>query len=326
MIDKKKLPIRELLVHLKERLEINLIAGKDGLNRSVSTPELNRPGLALSGFFETFSYDRIQIFGISESKFFKTLPAKEQEQILREFFSYEIPAIFFTTASEIKIPSLFKKYAQENAVPLFQTTLTTSQLVGRLYHYLEDFFAPEITLHGVLVDIFGVGTLIRGGSGIGKSECALQLVERGHRLVADDLVFIKKYQPEILVGKCSNINVHTMEIRGIGIFDVSQIFGWGRVRYQKKISLVVELVDADKFKIQEVNTGLKREKENILGVELERKIIPVKPGRNMALLVEVASLVFRQEQSGVSFPQQFNERLIKMMKENKKPGSIHNGW
>lgn len=321
----KHLPIQELYQHLGDRLKLELVTGETGLLRFIKIPEINRPGLALAGYYDDFSFDRVQLMGVTETNYFKTLSKERQNKILKKFFSFEIPCIIFTTAeTELKIPSIFVEYCQKFHVPLFSTAMPTSHFHGRLYHHMEDYFAPEITMHGDLIDIFGVGTLITGEGGVGKSECALQLVERGHRLVADDIIFIKKYVPDILVGKCSNLVRHNMEIRGIGVFDVTQIFGFGRVRYQKKISLVVHLVDQQNITL--ARTGLEKEKEMILGVEVDRKIIPVKPGRNMALLIEVAALVFRQSQMGKSGAQSLNETLIHAMKQNTKPGSVDDGW
>ncbi len=319
------LPIKELYSHLREKLKLELVTDETGLLRHIETPEVNRPGLALAGYFDDFSFERIQLMGITETNYFKTLNKERQQYILKRFFSYEIPCIIFTTAeTELKIPPIFIEFCRKFHVPLFSTPLPTSHFHGQLYHHLEDYFAPEITMHGDLVDIFGVGTLITGEGGVGKSECALQLVERGHRLVADDIIFIKKYTPDILVGKCSNLVRHNMEIRGIGVFDVSQIFGFGRVRYQKKISLVVHLIEQRQVSL--ARTGLEKEKEIILGVEVDRKIIPVKPGRNMALLIEVAALVFRQAQMGIGGAQSLNDKLIDAMQKRVKPGSVDNGW
>ncbi len=323
--ENKHLPIQQLFDHLKHKLKLDLVTGETGLLRFIKMPEINRPGLAIAGYFDDFSFDRIQLMGITETNYFKTLSKERQKNIMKRFFSYEVPCVIFTTAeTELKIPTVFVDFCRKFHVPLFSTPLPTSHFHGQLYHHLEEFFAPEITMHGVLVDIFGVGTLITGEGGVGKSECALQLVERGHRLVADDIIFIKKYSPDILVGKCSNLVKHNMEIRGIGVFDVTQIFGFGRVRYQKKISLVVHLIEQRHISV--ARTGLEQEKEMILGVEVDRKIIPVKPGRNMALLIEVAALVFRQTQMGMSSAESLNEQLINAMKKNTKPGSIDNGW
>lgn len=263
-----------------------LAAGAKGISRKVSTSRIQKPGLLLTALLEELHSDRIQIFGAAEIGYLKSL----SEEKLAESFSHieksQIPAIVVTRG--IEPPDFLSVFCEENAVPLLRTALSSSVLIEGITKYLEEKLAPSITLHGVFVDVLGVGILLIGKSGIGKSECALDLVSRGYRLVADDIVIIKRMPPSTLFGSATDVIRHHMEIRGLGIVNIKDLFGITAIREKKQMDLVIELVKWDPAGEYE-RLGFEETTYEILGVELPYSKVPVSPGRSVATIVEVAA-------------------------------------
>ena len=272
----------------------------------VESEDVNRTGLPLAGYFEYFPYKRIQIIGKTEYTYFQNISKKEREEVLDKFFSYEIPVLIVTRGLEVD-KDIIKKAKKYQRIVLSSKSNTT-RFINRLSNYLDSKLAPHVTIHGVLVDVYGIGVLIKGESSIGKSETALELIQKGHRLVADDAVEIRKVDESRLVGQAPELLKHYMEIRGIGIIDVKSLYGVGAIKNQKAIDLVIELENWNQKKYYD-RLGLDREYEEILGKEIEKLVIPVKPGRNTSMIIEVAAMNFRQKGMGIDAAKEFTEKL-----------------
>ena len=272
----------------------------------VESEDVNRTGLPLAGYFEYFPYERIQIIGKTEYTYFQNISKKEREEVLDKFFSYEIPVLIVTRGLEVD-KDIIKKAKKYQRIVLSSKSNTT-RFINRLSNYLDSKLAPHVTIHGVLVDVYGIGVLIKGDSSIGKSETALELIQKGHRLVADDAVEIRKVDESRLVGQAPELLKHYMEIRGIGIIDVKSLYGVGAIKNQKAIDLVIELENWNQKKYYD-RLGLDREYEEILGKEIEKLVIPVKPGRNTSMIIEVAAMNFRQKGMGIDAAKEFTEKL-----------------
>ena len=272
----------------------------------VESEDVNRTGLPLAGYFEYFTYERIQIIGKTEYTYFQNISKKEREEVLDKFFSYEIPVLIVTRGLEVD-KDIIKKAKKYQRIVLSSKSNTT-RFINRLSNYLDSKLAPHVTIHGVLVDVYGIGVLIKGESSIGKSETALELIQKGHRLVADDAVEIRKVDESRLVGQAPELLKHYMEIRGIGIIDVKSLYGVGAIKNQKAIDLVIELENWNQKKYYD-RLGLDREYEEILGKEIEKLVIPVKPGRNTSMIIEVAAMNFRQKGMGIDAAKEFTEKL-----------------
>lgn len=306
----KKVLIKDLLDHFT----LELIAGKSGLNREILTSDISRPGIEMTGYFKYFPKQRIQLIGMTEMAYFLNLSEEDQINRVEGLCDDETPGIIISRGMEV--PEIFIKIANEKGVPILQSKQKTTTLISQLTSYLEAEFAPRTALHGVLVDIYGVGVLITGKSGVGKSETALELIKRGHRLVADDRVEIHQQNHDTLIGSPPPIIEHLLEIRGLGIIDVMTLFGTGSVVNQKKISMVIHLETWDSTKHYE-RLGLDEETIRIIDIDIPRLRIPVKPGRNLAVIVEVAAMNFRMKRIGVNAAQQFSERLNEVIKNGK---------
>ena len=267
----------------------------------VESEDVNRTGLPLAGYFEYFPYERIQIIGKTEYTYFQNISKKEREEVLDKFFSYEIPVLIVTRGLEVD-KDIIKKAKKYQRIVLSSKSNTT-RFINRLSNYLDSKLAPHVTIHGVLVDVYGIGVLIKGESSIGKSETALELIQKGHRLVADDAVEIRKVDESRLVGQAPELLKHYMEIRGIGIIDVKSLYGVGAIKNQKAIDLVIELENWNQKKYYD-RLGLDREYE-----EIEKLVIPVKPGRNTSMIIEVAAMNFRQKGMGIDAAKEFTEKL-----------------
>lgn len=302
----KSLTVGDFIEKTKENLKVQLMAGDGGLGRAVAIPDINRPGLALAGYLDFFAFDRVQVMGLTEVNYMKQLDSAELMERLRRVFKYEIPCFIITRG--LMPPDEFLEVANEASVPVLRSLLTTTKVVSKIIVFLDNQFAPETNLHGVLVDIYGVGVIIMGRAGVGKSECALELIERGHRLVADDVIFIRRRGDRFLYGEGSSLLRHHMEIRGLGIFDVKNIFGVGAVRNTKRISMIVELEDWDSSKEYD-RTGITEDSYTILEVKLPKITVPVRPGRNMAIIVEVAALNHRLVEMGFDSEKYLTEQL-----------------
>ncbi len=297
----------------KIQLNLRLVAGEKGLDKEIRVGDINRPGLTLAGFFDFFAHDRIQIFGLGETAFMKKMTQKQRLDIYTSFFSYDINSCIFTHGEEPD--DLFKEFADRNGVPVFITDKYTTRFINSIVHLLDEAFAPTVTLHGTLVDVFGVGVLILGKSGVGKSECALELVERSHRLVADDMVEIRVIDESLLMGSGSPVLKHHMEIRGLGIINIREIFGIRSVRNRKRIELVVMLEEWDSTK-QYDRLGLDETCYSILDLHVPYIMVPVRPGRNIPIIVETAALNQRLRKLGINSAKELDDNLQRWM-ENK---------
>ena len=273
----------------------------------ISSPEINRPGLPLCGFFELFDNARMQIFGMAEIRFLEQKTDEEQYKILDEFFALNIPAVIITT--DLKVPSQMVACAKKHDTPILRTKERTSEFVAAMIGFLNVQLAPRLTRHGVLVEVYGEGVLILGDSGVGKSETAIELVKRGHRLIADDAVEIKRTSAKALVGSAPEIIRHYVELRGIGIVDVRRLFGMGSVKLAEKIDLVVTLEPWVQGKMYD-RLGMESETIEILGIHVPSLTIPVRPGRNLAVVLEIAAMNNRQKKMGYNTAEEFNKRLM----------------
>lgn len=272
----------------------------------ISSTEVNRPGLQMAGYFEFFDGDRIQIIGKSEHSFLNRFTDEKAEQRLRELFSRKPSAIVI--CRNLQVSDLYKKIAEEYDVPLLRTTTSTSEFEAALIAFLNLHLAPRITQHGVLVEVYGEGILLLGESGVGKSETAIELVKRGHRLIADDAVEIKRVSSKSLVGSAPDNIRHFIELRGIGIINASRIFGAGAVKLTEKIDLVIKMEPWDINKVYD-RMGLENQTTEILELQIPSLTIPVKPGRNLAVIIEVAAMNSRQKKLGYNAAEDLLKKL-----------------
>ena len=300
------LPVAEFLAEEQAGLKLHVIAGSGGLDRILCIPDVNRPGLALAGYLDYFAFDRAQVVGLTEINYMLQLEPAVLEERLKRIFAFEIPC--FIVSRGLMPPPVFLREANTNNVPILRSLLTTTKVVSKATVFLDEKFSPETSLHGTLVDVHGVGVLILGRPGVGKSESALELVERGHRLVADDLVSIRRRADRYLYGEGSNLVQHHMEIRGLGIVDVRNIFGVGAVRETKRVRLIIELEDWDADKEYD-RLGIEEEIFAVLEVRLPKLTVPVRPGRNIAIIIEVAALNQRLKDFGIHSAKLLEEQL-----------------
>ncbi|MDR0759126.1 MAG: HPr(Ser) kinase/phosphatase [Treponema sp.] len=311
-------------IDLKEHNSLNLhcIGGRKGLTRKIDIPDLNRPGLALSGFYESFASQRIQLFGRGEAAYLRKLTGERTLETVKQMFAYPIPCCIFT--HNLTPDREFFEEAENAQCPILQTDLGTAEFSSRIMRILSDIFAPQKSIHGVLVEVYGVGILILGDSGVGKSENALELIERGHRLVADDVVEIRCVNGNILMGSGANkIIGHHMEIRGLGIINVTHLFGVGAIRDRKQIQLVVVLEEWDSRKSYD-RLGIEEKVMEILGVSIPKLEIPVKPGRNIPIIIETAAMNERLKKMGYNSAREFNRNILKWI-ESDNARSVYFG-
>ena len=303
-------------IDLKEHNSLNLycIGGRKGLAREISIPDLNRPMGAIMGFYEDFAPQRIQIFGRGEVSYLRRLESLGELQTVSDLFSYPVPCCIFTHS--LQPHPEFMEIAEEAQCPLLQTNLGTADFTARLMRILAEIFAPRKSIHGVLVEVFGLGILILGDSGVGKSETALELIHRGHRLVADDVVDIHCVNGNMLMGAGANkIIGHHMEIRGLGIINITHMFGVRAIRNQKEIQLVVMLETWDSSRAYD-RLGLEDQFMDILGVSVPRLEIPVKPGRNIPIIIETAAMNERLKSMGYNAAKEFNKNILKWIESD----------
>lgn len=301
--------LQEIIDELK--LEV-IHLPKDSEEIKVTSSDVNRPGLQVAGFFDYFDNRRVQILGKVEYTYLNSLGDAERRNRLERLFETRIPAVVITRQLEV-FPEMIE-FSDKYCVSVLRSAQSTSYFMSSLIAYLNVQLAPRITRHGVLVEIYGEGVLMLGESGVGKSETAVELVKRGHRLVADDAVEIKKVSAKSLVGSAPSIIRHFIELRGIGIIDVKKIFGMGAVKDTEKIDLVINMEEWDEKK-QYDRLGLETQKTNILGLDIDSLTIPVRPGRNLAVILEIAAMNNRQKRMGYNAAQALNERLMNEMKE-----------
>ncbi len=295
-----------------EKFGLELIAGEEGINRPITTSDISRPGLEMAGYFDYYPAERVQLIGKTELSFVETLTNSEREIRLERLCTDITPGIIVTRG--LDIPEELIEAAERESVPLLRSKQKTTRFSSLLTNFLESKLAPTTAVHGVLVDIYGVGVLITGKSGVGKSETALELVKRGHRLVADDCVEIRQEDEDYLVGNSPELIEHLLEIRGLGIINVMTLFGAGAVRSYKKISVVMNLELWDPKK-QYDRLGLDEEKMKIIDTEVTKLTIPVRPGRNLAVIIEVAAMNFRLKRMGMNAAEQFTNRLSDVIED-----------
>jgi HPr kinase/phosphorylase len=292
-------------------LMLNCIGGRAGLVREITVPDLNRPGLALTGFYDNFGFERIQIFGRGETAFLERMAQRGEVENIERLFTEEVPCAVFT--HNLSPTEDFARLAEEAGCPILQTPLQTSEFSSRLIRALSNVFAPREITHGVLVEVFGLGVMILGDSGVGKSEAALELVERGHRLVADDAVEIRCVAGNILLGQGANQALgHHMEIRGLGIINVTHLFGVGAIRDSKQIQLICYLETWDSNKEYD-RIGAEERTRELLGVNVPYLEIPVKPGRNIPIIIETAAMNERLKRMGYYSAKEFNHAVARWL-------------
>lgn len=303
------------ITSLVEKMDLkNLTPDIDLTDKCISVPDINRPALQLTGYFDHFDSVRVQIIGYVEYTYLQTLTDEQKQKRYAELLSYGIPCLIFTT--DIYPDEELLRQANEKQTPIFSTNRKTSQFQAELIRWLNVQLAPCITIHGVLVDVYGVGVLIMGESGIGKSEAALELIKRGHRLVTDDVVEIRKVSDDTLVGSAPSITKHLIELRGIGVVDVKTLFGVQSVRETQTIDLAITLEEWDKTKEYD-RLGLEEKYTEFLGNKIVCHSIPIRPGRNLAVIVEAASVNHRQKQMGYNAAQELYRRVQASLTNNE---------
>ena len=302
----KGLTVEDLFRVKRDVLSLELLTEGCDLRRPIQESTISNPGLVLAGFLDRFPGGRIQVLGETEIFYIRSLSDAEREKVLRAFFALPMPALFVTKG--LDVPRELVEAARARGVPVFRSLLKTGDFYRRVQPFLEEQFAPTTNMHGSLADVYGVGLLFVGRSGIGKSECVLDLVERGHRLVADDVVIITRRGNDVLIGRGHELQRHHMEIRGIGIIDISALFGIRAIRQQKRIEVVVQLVDWEETANYD-RTGLESEEVDVLGVKVPKVMIPLNTGKNITVISEVIAMNHLLKYSGVHSARRFNASL-----------------
>jgi Hpr(Ser) kinase/phosphatase len=302
------------LVALIEKMDLEVCTPDIDLKSiRISQPDVNRPALQLSGFFDHFDSERVQVIGHVEHAYMQMMEAEERIQILSKLMDYRVPCIVFSR--NLEVSEGFIKLATEKGVPILRTAKTTSSFMAEVIRWLNVELAPRITIHGGLVDVYGEGILIMGESGIGKSEAALELIKRGHRLVSDDVVEIKKVSDDTLIGTSPDITRHFIELRGIGIIDVKTLFGVESVKNTQAIDLVIKLEEWNKDR-QYDRLGLEEAYIEFLGNKVVCHSIPIRPGRNLAVICESAAVNYRQKKMGYNAAQELYNRVTNSLKKS----------
>jgi HPr kinase/phosphorylase len=303
--------VGRVVERLREVLELEQLGQVVGTERLVPTGEISSPGLALAGYVGRFVADRLQVLGETEVSYLRSLGEPERRKNLERFSAFGLPLVFITKAQDPPPPLL--ELMDAAGIPVYRSPLKTADFYRQAKPVIEELFAPTTTLHGSLADVFGVGLLFTGASGIGKSECVLDLVERGHRLVADDLVMVTRRGNDVVIGRGHPLQRHVMEIRGVGLIDISHIFGVRAVRQQKRIEVVVQLVEWTEHVVAD-RTGLDGETTEILGVALPKITVYLNPGKNITVIAEVIAMNHLLKYSGMDAAKIFNDRLITHMR------------
>jgi HPr kinase/phosphorylase len=302
----KKVKVSDLV----KQFHMEVICGEEGLKRGITVADLYRPGLEMAGYFNYYPLERVQILGKTELTFFNTLTADVRRDRMERLCTEETPCILITRGMDV--PEQLITAAAEKQMPVIRSKAATTTLASQITDFLENKLAPTTTIHGVLVDIYGIGILISGTSGIGKSETALELVKRGHRLIADDAVEIRQSAQNVLVGNAPELIKHLLEIRGVGIINVMTLFGAGAIRNNTRISVVINLEIWQQDK-QYDRLGLDEETTRIIDTDVPLVTIPVRPGRNLAVIVEVAAMNYRLKRMGYNAAQQFTNKLTETL-------------
>lgn len=296
-----------------KKFDLELVSGEEGIDRPITTSDISRPGLELAGFFDYYPEERLQLLGRTELSFYDRLNEDDQRLRMERLCTPVTPGIIITR--NLEVPHFLIEASEKESVPVMRSGMKTTKLSSHLTNFLEMKLAPTTAIHGVLVDVYGVGVLITGQSGVGKSETALELVKRGHRLVADDVVEIRQEDHNTLVGNAPELIEHLLEIRGLGIIDVMTLFGAGAIRNYKRITLCVHLENWDRNKHYD-RLGLDEEKMKIFDTEIPKLTVPVRPGRNLAVIIEVAAMNFRLKRMGMNAAKQFTKKLEETIREH----------
>lgn len=308
------LHVADLLEQRQKSLDLVLVAGEAGLTREITSSDISSPGLVLAGFTDRFPSSRMQVLGETEVMFLRSLEDARRQVVLDEFLGNEIPIVFVTKGLEP--PAELLSLAEERSIPVLKSNLKTGEFYRRIKPFLDEEFAPSTAIHGSVADVYGVGLLFVGASGIGKSECVLDLVERGHRLVADDVVLVRRRGLDVLIGQAHEHQQHHMEIRGIGIIDVRALFGVRAVRQQKRIEVVVQLEHWQESASYD-RTGLERDTTEILGTSIPRVVIPLNPGKNITVISEVVAMDHLLRYAGIDSARMFEQNLRLLMRPVK---------
>lgn len=309
--------VEDLFERHKEPLSLEIIAGQAGIKRPIKVPEAQRPGLSLSGYLKSHASNRILIFGKVEIEYLRDLDPKVRIERLDSLLTSHTPAVLI--ARGYRPPKELIGLCEKKKIPLLRTNMGTMNILSKLILLLHEEFAPTMSCHGTLVEVFGVGVLIQGDSSVGKSEAALGLIERGHRLISDDIVKVRKREGCYLEGFGAELTKHHMEIRGIGIINVANLYGAVCVRDFKSIDIVVELEQWDDKNFYD-RVGLEEPKCKILGIELPHHVLPVKPGRDVVLLLETIALNHRLKKMGYNSAKEFHHKLTEKINRRSKEG------
>ncbi|PIS00597.1 MAG: HPr kinase/phosphorylase [Chlamydiae bacterium CG10_big_fil_rev_8_21_14_0_10_35_9] len=307
--------VQSILNQHKRNLQLELLAGKAGLNRKIRKPEVHRPGLSLTGYMKNFIKSRIFLFGRGEIQYLKELSAEIRFERLKAMLTNSTPAVFLSR--KMRPLKELLVICEQNNIPLFQSKMHTVDLFSKLTLLLSDEFCPSVTLHGTLIEVFGVGVLIKGESSVGKSEAALGLIERGHRLISDDVVKVRKKEGSFLIGEGPELTRHLMEIRGIGIINVANLYGAVCVRPDKGLDIVVQLEEWDDQHFYD-RVGLEEKYTDILDINIPFHLLPVKPGRDVILLIETIALNHRLKGMGYNSAKEFNMKLLETLAKRKR--------
>ncbi len=312
---KQSITVEFFFETIKDKFKIKLLSEKNGFDRLISDPNLHRPGLPLAGFLELFSFSRVQVFGNTEMSYLSALDPHARKKSLERIFHYDIPCLIITndnkpTEELIALANKFK-------IPVFSSAYSTTKLAYLVSDFLDDQFSPRLSIHGSLVDVYGVGMLFVGKSGIGKSEVALDLVERGHRLVADDVVILTKKGEGILMGSGTELVKHFMEVRGIGLIDIRSMFGVRAIRYQKRLETIIELEIWDD-KTEYTRTGLDAASLNVMDVEIPHVKLPILPGKNLTVISEIIALNYLLKHYGYDAAKVLQERVTNQIQRKTR--------
>jgi HPr kinase/phosphorylase len=307
--------VKDLYQQYGKDLNLDLVQGNEGLNRHIKKPEVHRPGLGLAGYIKNLASARILVFGKIEVKYIKELDPDVRLERLDTLLSEKTPAVIVTR--RLFPPKELTIICKKKGIPLFRTSITTMNLLSQLLLFLNEEFSPTITVHGNLVEVYGVGVLIQGDSSIGKSEAALGLLEKGHRLISDDIVKIKKKQGKYLIGSGPKLTRHLMEIRGMGILNVAHLYGAVCVRPDKSVDIIIKLEEWDNHHFYD-RVGLSEKYSDILGIDIPYHTLPVKPGRDVILLIETISLQHRLREMGYNSAREFNTKLLETIATKQK--------
>jgi len=312
---KQSITVGFLFERNKTRLKMRSVNGEVGFDKEIHDKNIHRPGLALAGYTELFTYDRVQVVGNTEIRYLQHLSLPERVRAFETIFQFDMPCVIVTNDNQLDEELI--RIATERNVPVLQTPIETTKLVYFVSDFLDDQFSPQTVIHGSFMDVYGIGVVLIGRSGIGKSEIALDLVERGHRLVADDVVMITRKGEGILIGSGTDVVKHFMEIRGLGLIDIRSIFGIRSIRFQKRVEIIVELQEWSRD-MEYTRTGLDHDNTDVLGVEIPHVRLPIFPGKNITVIVEVIALDYLLKHYGFDAAKEFSKRLDAAIAEKSK--------